>query len=1125
MSVIPSTKDFGATLTKSLAPDLEAAGKTSGMSFAKGMAGGVVAVGAALIGIAIGATAMAAQMQVADAKIQGSAQITAKAATGIGDAFLATAGSSTFSGKAMAAAFGPVAGVVQTLAGHTLTAKDAMTMMAASTMLAEASGVPLANTTADLTAVLQSYGLKLKDASGASNILFNTSRLTNVGLDTLTGTVDKMHAKLGIAAPTLTDVSALMVDLANHGISGSRGLMVVNSAMSTLLGGSKATTTELKTLGINVYNSSGQFVGMGSVLAQLGPKLAGMSDKQREVALTALLGKAGAAALTSTVLAGAAGYDKATAAVTTHNAVQAAAAAMSGTLEGQWKTLTATAADLWTMLGEKLLPVVIGFMGFVTSTAIPAIKDFYSGFTVGTDALGSAQSQFAVWGAVIGGIFSQQIGPAVQKFCSAISTVLVPAIKLYGNYLADILVPVTISLATFIFGTLIPDLVTFGFWLDDNKGKLAVIAGVITAVLLPALVLMAVQATISGAETAAIWLLIQASAIASTAATVAQFVIQEAKWVLAGITAAASAAVQVGAWIATAAAAVFNAALIAGAWLIAMGPIGLVIVAVVGLGVLIATHMDLIKGWISDAWNWISSVTSTAWNWIKDNLRTILEVIVVVITGPMGIIAALIFNNWAQIKTWTSDAWNAIQTVLTVVWNWISTAVTTYFNTYKTIITDVWNAVSTVTSTVWGAIQTALSTVWNLITSVLTLAVNGWKLIISAAWTAIQTATSTVWAAIQSVLTTAWNWITATATTVFNAILSLITGAWNAVQTSTNVIWAAIRAYIQLTVTGIQTILSWFSGLGTLFQGWFQAAYTAAVGVLNNLVSWLRGLGGLILGAVGNLLGLMVQAGKDVIQGFWNGLVSVWNTVVAWFKSLGGIISAIKGPINVDASLLIPHGKAIMQGFFDGLKAGWSGVSGFLGGVAVSVSGTAGQIAGAVGTAMNLTGAPAGNSNVGIVQFMAAQLGWVGAQWDALQAVIMRESGFNNLAQNPTSTAHGIFQMLTETSNDPTIQTQHGLAYVQQRYGTPMAALAHENAFGWYDQGGMLKPGSVGANSGNLPERVLSGSQTEWFEAGRAASGAGGSSELLAELQGLRADIRSLPKQYQMGQRQMAGAR
>jgi hypothetical protein len=50
-----------------------------------------------------------------------------------------------------------------------------------------------------------------------------------------------------------------------------------------------------------------------------------------------------------------------------------------------------------------------------------------------------------------------------------------------------------------------------------------------------------------------------------------------------------------------------------------------------------------------------------------------------------------------------------------------------------------------------------------------------------------------------------------------------------------------------------------------------------------------------------------------------------------------------------------------------------------------------------------------------------------------------------------------------------------------------------------YDTGGMMMPGGVGANYGSKPERVMSGSQTEWFEAGRAAAGksGGGSSGVI----------------------------
>ena len=120
-------------------------------------------------------------------------------------------------------------------------------------------------------------------------------------------------------------------------------------------------------------------------------------------------------------------------------------------------------------------------------------------------------------------------------------------------------------------------------------------------------------------------------------------------------------------------------------------------------------------------------------------------------------------------------------------------------------------------------------------------------------------------------------------------------------------------------------------------------------------------------------------------------------------------------------------------------------------------------------------GAPVGaGGNVGLGQLMAARYGWTGGQWNDLYALWRRESGWNNLAQNPTSTAFGIPQFLNSTwatvgypkSSDSAVQIAAGLRYIDQRYGSPANAWAHETRFGWYDGGGPLRPGWTMAYNG-----------------------------------------------------------
>lgn len=103
------------------------------------------------------------------------------------------------------------------------------------------------------------------------------------------------------------------------------------------------------------------------------------------------------------------------------------------------------------------------------------------------------------------------------------------------------------------------------------------------------------------------------------------------------------------------------------------------------------------------------------------------------------------------------------------------------------------------------------------------------------------------------------------------------------------------------------------------------------------------------------------------------------------------------------------------------------------------------------------TGNLSGNKQ--IVNMQAASYGWgSGAEWDALVKLINSESGFRNTAQNPTSTAYGIFQFLDNTwadyggtkTSDPTIQTQLGLKYIKTRYGDPIKAWAFKQSHNWY---------------------------------------------------------------------------
>lgn len=126
-----------------------------------------------------------------------------------------------------------------------------------------------------------------------------------------------------------------------------------------------------------------------------------------------------------------------------------------------------------------------------------------------------------------------------------------------------------------------------------------------------------------------------------------------------------------------------------------------------------------------------------------------------------------------------------------------------------------------------------------------------------------------------------------------------------------------------------------------------------------------------------------------------------------------------------------------------------------------------------------------------VMSTFASMFGWKSAaEQRAIDYLLMRESGYNNVAQNPTSTAFGMFQFLNSTwggygvakTADPKLQAVAGGRYVRARYGDPIGASAHEVAYNWYDQGGYLQSGQFGYNGSGKPEMVLDPAMTRLME-------------------------------------------
>ncbi|MEW1719773.1 phage tail tape measure protein [Streptomyces sp. NPDC093109] len=141
---------------------------------------------------------------------------------------------------------------------------------------------------------------------------------------------------------------------------------------------------------------------------------------------------------------------------------------------------------------------------------------------------------------------------------------------------------------------------------------------------------------------------IAAGAVVSAAITGAAWVgsalVSIGTWIAAVVRAGAVAA---GQFLIMAARAVAWAVVMAAQWLIAMGPIGWIIAAVIGLALLIYANWDTIKRWTAEAWDWV-------WSKIKGIGQTLLDFFMT------WTIIGQVIRHWDTIKAKTSEIWNGL---------------------------------------------------------------------------------------------------------------------------------------------------------------------------------------------------------------------------------------------------------------------------------------------------------------------------------------------------------------------------------------------------------------------------------------------------------------------------------
>ncbi|MFE5681741.1 phage tail tape measure protein [Streptomyces sp. NPDC056512] len=266
----------------------------------------------------------------------------------------------------------------------------------------------------------------------------------------------------------------------------------------------------------------------------------------------------------------------------------------------------------------------------------------------------------------------------------------------------------------------IPALTKVFSFVQEHSGAFKIAAAVITGVMIPALVLMGVAATVRSAQVVTGWVRSGIAAVSSAGTHVASAARAAGAWVLMAVRATASflrvaaqaalsaartavvwaasaarmaatwlvqiirvAAVTVAQFVMMAARAIAWAATMAAQWLIAMGPIGWIIITVIALVALIIANWDRVKAYTIIAWNAIVAWLKAAWQGILAGIA-FLGQIPGMIAGWFGAAKDYAVAKMLELISWLAGLPGRIGSAIASLAGTLRTAATNGFNSFKT---------------------------------------------------------------------------------------------------------------------------------------------------------------------------------------------------------------------------------------------------------------------------------------------------------------------------------------------------------------------------------------------------------------------------------------------------------
>lgn len=164
----------------------------------------------------------------------------------------------------------------------------------------------------------------------------------------------------------------------------------------------------------------------------------------------------------------------------------------------------------------------------------------------------------------------------------------------------------------------------------------------------------------------------------------------------------------------------------------------------------------------------------------------------------------------------------------------------------------------------------------------------------------------------------------------WNQGVALLSGIWAAIKAVATAAWNYVTAWIRTKVAQAIGFIRGLAAIPGMVGAWFGQMKDRAVAKASELVGWVRGLPGRIRSALGNLGSLLLSAGRDLVNGLWNGIKAGWSWITGAVRDLASsLLSAAKSALGIASPSKLFRdeiGRWIPEGMAVGITANTDGL-------------------------------------------------------------------------------------------------------------------------------------------------------------------------------------------------------